>query len=403
MKFQTHDIERPPAEKDLYQSQHIVIASNAVHATHSLAVSSQNIHKFLRPDGFLMMLEMTETLYWVDMILGILEGWWLFDDGRKHAIAHESCREQELHTAGYGHVDWTDGSSPETRIQRIFIAMASGPQLDRLPPAQILAKGQTTDHGARRTATEECVQRSVAGFSIPTISRISTGPSNTTILVTGATGSVGSHLVAHLAQLPQVDTVVCLNRRHSEEPGPRQQEAFESRGITLDRQSFSKLKVIEADGAKPLQGLSQVQYDGLCSEVTHIVHNAWPMSGKLPLKGFSLQFQYMRNLVDLARDISVRKGLGSKVGFQLVSSIATVGYYLLWTGKAHTPEESTSIEAVLPNGYGEAKFVCERILDETLHKHPALFRVQTVRLGQVAGSKSSGYWNHMEHFSFIVK
>ena len=403
MKFQTHDIEKPPAEKELYHSQHIVIASNAVHATHSLAVSSQNIHKFLRPDGFLMMLEMTETLHWVDMIFGVLEGWWLFDDGRKHAIAHESRWEQELHSAGYGHVDWTDGSSPETRIQRIFVAMASGPQLDRLPPAQILAKGRSNDHEARRTATEECVQRSVAGFSVPAISRTSAGSCHTTVLVTGATGSVGSHLVAHLAQLPQVDTVVCLNRRHGAEPRLRQQEAFESRGITLDRQALSKLQVIEADGAKPLLGLSQVQYDGLCTEVTHIVHNAWPMSGKLPLKGFSLQFQYMRNLIDLARDIAVRQVSGSKVGFQLVSSIATVGYYPLWTGKAHIPEKSTSVEAVLPNGYGEAKFVCERMLGETLHNYPALFRPQTVRLGQVAGSRSSGYWNHMEHFSFIVK
>jgi hypothetical protein len=26
-----------------------------------------------------------------------------------------------------------------------------------------------------------------------------------------------------------------------------------------------------------------------------------------------------------------------------------------------------------------------------------------VRLGQVAGSKTSGYWNHMEHFSFLIK
>ena len=401
MKFRTHDIEQPPAEKELYHSQHIVIASNAVHATHDLATSTQNIHKFLRPDGFLMMLEMTETLYWVDMIFGILEGWWLFDDGRKHAIAHESRWEQQLQAAGYGHVDWTDGASPETHIQRIFIALASGPKMDRLPPAQILPKDQSTGHEARQTATEDCVRKSVSGFSVPAITKSATDSTMTAVLVTGATGSVGSHVVAHLAQLPQVDVVICLNRRHSVEPQLRQQQAFESRGITLDRRAVLKLKVFEADGARPLLGLSQVQYDGLCAEVTHIIHNAWPMSGKLPLKGFSVQFQYMRNLVDLARDISVRSG--SKVGFQLVSSIATVGYYPLWTGKAHIPEESTSIESVLPNGYGDAKFVCERILDETLHKYPALFSPMTVRLGQVAGSNISGYWNHTEHFSFIVK
>jgi malonyl CoA-acyl carrier protein transacylase/acyl carrier protein/SAM-dependent methyltransferase len=125
MKFRAHDIEEEPAD-DLIGTQHIVVASNAVHATHSLTVSAKNIRKALRPDGFLMMLEMTETLPWVDIIFGLLEGWWLFDDGRLHAISHQSHWERELHAMGYGHVDWTDGQLPENQIQRIIIAMASG-------------------------------------------------------------------------------------------------------------------------------------------------------------------------------------------------------------------------------------------------------------------------------------
>jgi len=112
MKFRAHDIEQEPAD-DLIGTQHIVIASNAVHATHSLTVSAKNIRKTLRPDGFLMMLEMTETLPWVDIIFSLLEGWWLFDDVRLHAISHQSHWERELQAVGYGHVDWTDGQFPE--------------------------------------------------------------------------------------------------------------------------------------------------------------------------------------------------------------------------------------------------------------------------------------------------
>ncbi len=56
MKFLAHDIEKSvPAE--LIGTQHIVIASNAVHATHDLVKSGTNIRNALRPDGFLMMLE----------------------------------------------------------------------------------------------------------------------------------------------------------------------------------------------------------------------------------------------------------------------------------------------------------------------------------------------------------
>ncbi|RAK79441.1 ketoacyl-synt-domain-containing protein [Aspergillus fijiensis CBS 313.89] len=128
MKFRVHDIEKAPAD-DLLSSQHIIIASNAVHATRSLMESTKNIRKALRPDGFLMMLEMTQPLVWIDMIFGLLEGWWLFDDGRRHAVADPVRWETALHAAGYGQVNWTNGKCPEVGIERIVVAMASqGPR-----------------------------------------------------------------------------------------------------------------------------------------------------------------------------------------------------------------------------------------------------------------------------------
>ncbi|KAJ5175747.1 Type I Polyketide synthases (Type I PKS) [Penicillium canariense] len=64
---------------------------------------------------------------------------------------------------------------------------------------------------------------------------------------------------------------------------------------------------------------------------------------------------------------------------------------------------SVDIDSVFSNGYGEAKRGCERMLDKTLQQHPDRFRSMVVRLGQIAGSKTSGYWNPMEHFGFLVK
>lgn len=89
MKFRAHDIEKEPAQ-DLLNIQRIVIASNTVHATYSLIESTGNIRKTLLPNGILMMLKMTGTLYWVDMIFRLFEGWWLFDDGRIYAVTRES-------------------------------------------------------------------------------------------------------------------------------------------------------------------------------------------------------------------------------------------------------------------------------------------------------------------------
>jgi acyl transferase domain-containing protein/acyl carrier protein/SAM-dependent methyltransferase len=125
MKFRAQDIEKAP-EKDLEGTQHFVIASNAIHATKSIAVSTANVRKVLRPDGFLVMMEMTRTPYWVDLIFGLFEGWWLFEDGRRHALTHESRWEKDLRGVGFGCVDWTDGERPESAIQRVIVAAASG-------------------------------------------------------------------------------------------------------------------------------------------------------------------------------------------------------------------------------------------------------------------------------------
>ncbi len=59
--------------------------------------------------------------------------------------------------------------------------------------------------------------------------------------------------------------------------------------------------------------------------------------------------------------------------------------------------------AVLPGGYTEAKWACERMLDETLHRYPQLFRPMVARPWRIAGSTTSGYWNPVEHFAFLMK
>lgn len=422
MRFAVHDIEKPPAE-DL-RNQHIVIASNAVHATHNLVVSATNVRSALRPDGFLMMLEMTESAPFIDLIFGLLEGWWLFDDGRKHAIVPAEHWERDLHGAGFGHVDWTDGSLPENVFQKVIIALASGPKQDHLPKPSLESPqdpGSTKqpDVAAREEDAEKYVTKYTASFAAPTppSSTASIGQTSplrdgkdAVIIVTGATGSLGSHLVASLVENPAVKTVVCINRRASTPVQRRQEEAFSSRGIDLSALARAKLRVLETDTSRPQLGLSSDEYASLVRSVTHIVHNAWPMSGTRPLRAFEPQFQALRNLLDLARDIachhyqsssnSVSHGRGGfRVSFQLVSSIGVVGH----AGQDRVPEERVQMQAVLPIGYCEAKWVCERILDETLHRFPEWFRPMVVRPGQIAGSRTSGFWNPVEHFAFLVK
>ncbi|WYZ36247.1 hypothetical protein EsH8_XI_000130 [Colletotrichum jinshuiense] len=418
MRFAVHDIEKPPA-MDL-RGQHIVIASNAVHATRDLVVSATNVHQALRPDGFLMLLEQTECMPFSNLIFGLLEGWWLFDDGRTHAIVSTEHWERDLQASGFGHVDWTDGHLPENNIQRVIVALASGPTRERLPiPAHpprehqdATTKLATRDVAIREAEAERYVSEYTAGWESRLLSSNGSGAgqqrpkanvNDAVVAVTGATGSLGSHLVAAFAENPNVKTVVCINRPSSSGADARQEDALSKRGISLSPDGHSKLSVFETDTSRPFLGLERSDYDWLVRHVTHIVHNAWPMSGTRPITAFESQFQAMRNLLDLARDIAVggdnHDNQHAVVGFQLVTSIGVVAK----AGIPQVLEGRVPMASVLPTGYCEGKWVCERMLDQTLHRYPALFRPMVVRPGQIAGSTKSGFWNPVEHFAFIVK
>ena len=258
----------------------------------------------------------------------------------------------------------------------------------------------------RMKAIEQYVQKYTSDFYGPSNSpsNVSTIDDGKVILVTGASGSLGAHLTYHLAQLPDVKTVVCLNRENKAEGRVRQEQAMRDKGIRFPETLKHKLQVFQTDSSKPKLGLPKGDYEGLVNSVTHLIHNAWPMSAKRPLSGFESQFQVMRNLIDFACEAASRHSDNFKFGFQMVSSIGVVGQYGFESNsKIIVPEERVGIESVLPNGYGEAKWGCEWMLDLTLHQHPARFRTMVVRLGQIAGSKTSGYWNPMEHFGFLIK
>lgn len=254
------------------------------------------------------------------------------------------------------------------------------------------------DVTARETEAERYVAEYTAGWTPAKPSYTSEAIADSqdaVVIVTGATGSLGAQVVAVLASHSSVKMVVCINRHRPTPVEARQDDAFSSRGITLTPKARSKLRILATDSSQPQLGLETSEYRWLTQHGSHIVHSAWPLSGSRPMSAFASQFQTMRNLLDLARDIAVHR----RVGFQLVSSLSVVGH----AKEPLVREDRVHMDSVLPPGYGEAKWVCERMLDETLHKHPALFRAMAVRPAQIAGSSTSGVWNSVEQIPFIVK
>lgn len=135
MHYTTLDISKaPPA--DLQGQFDVVLSSNCIHATRNLTESCTNIRKLLRPDGILSLIELTGNLYWYDLVFGLLEGWWLFEDGRQHALASAQHWDQILRQSGYKWVDWTRNDLAESNILRVIVASPSvgQPPIDEEAP-----------------------------------------------------------------------------------------------------------------------------------------------------------------------------------------------------------------------------------------------------------------------------
>jgi acyl transferase domain-containing protein/acyl-CoA synthetase (AMP-forming)/AMP-acid ligase II/alkylation response protein AidB-like acyl-CoA dehydrogenase/NADPH:quinone reductase-like Zn-dependent oxidoreductase/acyl carrier protein/ubiquinone/menaquinone biosynthesis C-methylase UbiE len=83
VQYQTLDIERSPQSQGYtLESYDIILAANAIHATQDLCQSLTHIHQLLNPGGLLILLEGVEPMVWVDLIFGLTEGWWRFNDFR---------------------------------------------------------------------------------------------------------------------------------------------------------------------------------------------------------------------------------------------------------------------------------------------------------------------------------
>lgn len=121
MRFTILDVEKDPGPQ-FAGGYDIIISANCIHATKDLVQSTTHIRKMLQADGVLCLVELTRNLFWFDLVFGLLEGWWLFSDGRQHALADERRWERCLHAAGFEWVDWSDTASKESDILRVITA-----------------------------------------------------------------------------------------------------------------------------------------------------------------------------------------------------------------------------------------------------------------------------------------
>jgi thioester reductase-like protein len=92
-------------------------------------------------------------------------------------------------------------------------------------------------------------------------------------LLTGATGSLGAHVLASLIKATSVKRVICLSRAHNHEHSKeRILDSLAKRRISVPPEFKTKVVSYASDVNQDLLGLSPVEYRGIRETVTHVIH-----------------------------------------------------------------------------------------------------------------------------------
>lgn len=218
-------------------------------------------------------------------------------------------------------------------------------------------------------------------------------PEREVVILTGSTGALGSYILDALLQIPSVAHIYCLNK--VKDGSSTQMKKNQLLGLQHP-QSDERISFWTVDLSQQRFDLTEAQYDELESEVTLVIHNAWPVNFNLSLPSFKPQLDNIINLLALANNSA------KWARFFYMSSISSILSYRSGSGKI--PEKPvTADSAPGPNGYSESKYVAEQIIDYAAQTVSSGSSLAFARVGQIAGAANhSGIWNKDEWFPSMI-
>ncbi|KAI8987327.1 hypothetical protein BDF20DRAFT_814613 [Mycotypha africana] len=212
------------------------------------------------------------------------------------------------------------------------------------------------------------------------------------ILLTGATGSLGSFMLRDLLKDPSVKKVYCCVRGKESELYNRLVQAFDSRALDLSLlKNTDRVEALPMRFNEPFLGFSEEKYNQLKNEVTIIQHCAWLLDFNMPVDHYDKEcIAPFYNLLKFA----YREKNPMHVHF-----ISSISASAAWDKEI--PEEPLPLDShvTMPMGYAHSKFVVEILFNflTTERNFPCYIE----RLGQVCGDSVNGVWNTSEQYPLM--
>ncbi|KAI9693906.1 MAG: putative secondary metabolism biosynthetic enzyme [Bathelium mastoideum] len=236
-----------------------------------------------------------------------------------------------------------------------------------------------------------------------------------TVVLTGATGALGSHVLTQLRDSPNIAKIYCLVRgATSHAAHERISKALSQRGLAPLQTSSSnanpegdKVIVLPSRLNAPELGLSTADYEGLATSATLILHLAWSVNFRLRLANFTKDS--IASVTQLLRLALSGPETNDPPAFIFCSSLASASSYRLATTSSSdapiiVPEEVIlDPHAAAPMGYARSKWVAEQICHRAAQTTPLHGRLAVLRVGQLAGDTEHGVWNEKEAWPLMLR
>ena len=221
-----------------------------------------------------------------------------------------------------------------------------------------------------------------------------------TVLLTGATGALGAHILAQLRSNPSVGQIICLLRAQTPTAAfERVTKSLQQRGHSPLEETSTRVICVPIKLSDPKLGLSDAEYQYIASTTSVIIHAAWAVNFSARLRSFAKDhIGGTQHLINLA--LSSPRQQPPK--FLFCSSTASV------LGNPSTPIISESVSEIpdphqaSPLGYSRSKWVAEQIT-LAAHKTTRLNgRIAVLRIGQLCGDTQRGIWNTTEAWPLML-
>ncbi|KAI0853128.1 hypothetical protein F5Y00DRAFT_257781 [Daldinia vernicosa] len=239
------------------------------------------------------------------------------------------------------------------RLARLLYAMRAGEELENARPSDDdeIVKMQ-------KIITDYSKFQMWSPGSLP-------APERDVVILTGATGGLGAHLLKQLLDDPKVERVICLVRDN--DALARINESMKIRKLDTRVSDDKKPTALTTNNlGAPDLGLSPESYLNLQQSATLIIHAAWPQSCASP----------------------IRKQYLISTAFQMPTP-------------ANVPEGPLSSPSfAAPTGYARSKLIGERICAAAAACGGA---VGVLRTGQISADTVNGIWNDKEAIPILVR